>query len=894
MDAIGSGHGRVATDAVARPWVSLGSRVLDAVRRHQADPARVVVLVPAAAHIPWAAAAWREVAGDGLAPRIETAQTWALRLGSLPSQPGEEAGLLMDRGLDLLKAAQLLRQAGLRDLSRVGAARLLDAAIQVCAPLRAVAPARRADWLAQALAVTAADADVLHAETALARLALHWASASVFPTDVLWSEGMEQKVDLLLVVRIPGLDPLHQALATRFGDRAVTLDWPEPAPREAAGWGHVALHACADADDEAQRAAACVIAHLRQGHRPVALLAQDRLLVRRVRALLELRGVSMHDETGWKLSTTAAAAALMSLLRVGVPHVTCDAVLAFLKHAHAHAAAPGEPPLDADVAAAPRELEAWLRKEGISTWRRGLTGRTPPAVARLVSRVDELRDSLHDARALPAWLADIARVMGEWPGLRRLAEDAAGADVLRVLRIGAGAPATPWLSRRMSVHEFMAWAADVLEASGFRPPGGVDADVVIASLGQLPGRPVAALVAPGCDETHLPAAPVPAGDWTRSQRQALGLPDRPELRQEVAWAWRQALQLPHCDLLWRHADQGETCLPSPLVRLLDLQRRMAGQAVPDATEPRVQRRLPAVPEPLAAPSAAALMPAYLSASAYADLRACPYRFFALRLLGLAPADELDSELDKRDFGNWLHLVLSRYHSRDAGTGMPTYSPGPQSLDLCAESARRDMALDEAEFLPFATIWPAVRQAYLEWQAGREMKGWQVMQVESPGRREVFAPGQDAAGGAPLTVLRGRIDRVDHGEQDKRCVIDYKTESITRSRARLAQPHEDTQLAFYAALLDGGEELQGGYLNLSDRDGATWLELPGLAHWKSQLMRGIGHDLQRLAQGASLKALGEGSDCDYCQARGLCRKDFRRAAQGPDDQAAPAHGTEEPL
>jgi ATP-dependent helicase/nuclease subunit B len=40
-----------------------------------------------------------------------------------------------------------------------------------------------------------------------------------------------------------------------------------------------------------------------------------------------------------------------------------------------------------------------------------------------------------------------------------------------------------------------------------------------------------------------------------------------------------------------------------------------------------------------------------------------------------------------------------------------------------------------------------------------------------------------------------------------------------------------------------------------------------------LLDGLQADMQAIAQGAALPALGEGSACDFCQVRGLCRKDF---------------------
>jgi ATP-dependent helicase/nuclease subunit B len=46
----------------------------------------------------------------------------------------------------------------------------------------------------------------------------------------------------------------------------------------------------------------------------------------------------------------------------------------------------------------------------------------------------------------------------------------------------------------------------------------------------------------------------------------------------------------------------------------------------------------------------------------------------------------------------------------------------------------------------------------------------------------------------------------------------------------------------------------------------------VVHLRDLLVEGIQHDLARIADGPAMPALGEGSVCDYCAARGLCRKD----------------------
>jgi TRAP-type mannitol/chloroaromatic compound transport system substrate-binding protein len=105
----------------------------------------------------------------------------------------------------------------------------------------------------------------------VAQLALLWAGSSAYATDVLWEPSMAPGVCADALVVLSGLqpDPLVQALLHRWGERATQLAlWAEvPAVSPAQG------HACEDAEDEAQRAAACVVQHLNAGRLPVALVA---------------------------------------------------------------------------------------------------------------------------------------------------------------------------------------------------------------------------------------------------------------------------------------------------------------------------------------------------------------------------------------------------------------------------------------------------------------------------------------------------------------------------------------------------------------------------------------------------------------------------------------------
>ena len=365
-----------------------------------------------------------------------------------------------------------------------------------------------------------------------------------------------------------------------------------------------------------------------------------------------------------------------------------------------------------------------------------------------------------------------------------------------------------------------------------------------------------AVVLPGCDEIRLAVSPEPPGQWTPAQRALLGLPSRTEMADTQRAVWRYALTAPHLDVLWRLSEGGERLMPSGFVQELLLE-----QSMPLAVDPRPARSVPlqATVQPL--PTGQALPTTKLSASAYEDLRRCPYRFFALRQLKLQEADELESELGKRDFGSWLHLLLNRFH--EALKAVPAYEINAQiaMINIAADEATKILDLSAEEFLPFAAIWPRVRDGYLDWLATHQGTG------------AVYAEGE-VWKDMPLgkLTLVGKIDRIDQMPDGSRCVIDYKTEARSTTQARMNDACEDTQLAFYAALLED-DTLGAAYVNLGEKEPTKTYAQPEIVDLRDDLIGGILSDMARIAEGAPLPALGEGKACEYCAARGLCRKDF---------------------
>lgn len=851
------------------PYSGLMERLTQWMSECGAHPGRTLVILPYAQLLPLARRVWSDANPQGFAPRFETTSNW---LASLSARNLQATDISFDMALDSLAAQQLLEQSGMA--AQAGLAGLLAETAQQLAPWSAAAgPSGRDAWAAQARSAVSLgmESPAVAWEARVLQVAVEWAAVSSYATDVLFDAEVLEPWDAIALVQGLSVDPVASALQQFWGAKAQLFHLAgaaaaaegeaglaADAPKLQGAWR---FHACADAEDEAQRAAACAIAHVHADRYPLALVSSDRALTRRVRAMLETAGIAMRDENGWKLSTSRAGTILMGLLRAAAWNATTDAVLNAFKQA---------PSFAPDMQA----LEQALRKEQMRDWRHAAgckSVRASEALVALCVRLDKLRSDLGGSRALPAWLARLQGVLQECGWWDALQTDEAGAVALTALRLtppDAQAwtdylDAALWSGHRMDPGAFSAWVNQVLEAHSFQPAYPEEEQVVILPMSQMLARPFAAVVLAGCDEVRLNPSPEPAGLWTPAQRAALGMPSRSDLEVRLRASWRQALQAPVCDVLWRSSDDtGEHIAASALVQWLQLnQPEGSGQAI----DPRVQRTLKPAPMAPPLPRGDRLPVTQLSASAYEDMRTCPYRFFAMRQLGLKSSDELDADVDKRDFGVWLHAVLQDFHA--ALQARPATDPAARlaALEVSAAAVSASMGLPDGEFLPFAAAWPNVRDGYLRWLDKHEAQGW------------VYASGETSHNQALGTVkLVGRIDRTDAGDGGSTMVLDYKTEPVAKTRDRVKNPMEDTQIAFYAALLPH-DSLQAAYVNVGEREGTDFVEQKDIVAARDALVNGILDDMNRIAAGEPLPALGDGIACDYCQARGLCRKDFWSAS-----------------
>ena len=844
-------------------WRAVSSRIRALIDDTKTHPAQVVVIVPYAQLIGELRAAWLADApagGTGFMPQFQSTQNWAQSVGASSPLPDD---VRMDPALDALTARVWLKRAGLAAHTAMLVPKLMDAAWSLVPLAASMDPAQRLDWSTRSTALLAqqATSEALAFENAVAQLALTWVGHSAFAADSLFA------LDPPLLVVLQGFhnDPLTLELARRFGNRCHGIALHDAASIPAADQApQLSLYAALDAQDEAQMAAACIVRRLAAGIAPVALVAIDRLLTRRVQALLEGHGIVIRDETGWKLSTTRAAARVKGFLQACVALASTDDVLNWMK--------------DAPVfeRSALRLLEAWLRRNGVNIWplvtdRLAMVEGLPASARELIDSVNHLRGPMANGRRLRDWLSALRQGLvasGQWPGLMA---DAAGLAVIQHLLLDRDAlPSEGWASfdLHFQAHEFSSWASQALEAAQYVPPHPEEAQVIVLPLSQLLGRSIPATVMAGCDEVRLPMSPQPAGPWSHPQRTVLGLADKSDLALAQRAAWNYAIQLPHIDMVWRRSEAGETILPSGFVQELQLQPRFAGAGL--APDPRVLRPLIAEPAGMASTVSSVLSLERLSHSAYSDLRKCPYRFFALRQLALVSADELDGAVDKRDFGTWLHRVLFLFHEslKDSDLSKTPVSSSQLSDDLerAAAQAMSELGLTEVEFLPFSASWPAVRNGYLRWLAQAENHFYSDGEVW----REIQL--------GPVKLV-GKLDRIDHQPGKPLRVLDYKTEALVVTQARVKAGSEDTQLLFYAALVDD-MTVEAQYVNIGEKAATQSVIQPSVEELRADLAQGILDDMLRIGQGHPMVAMGQGKACDFCEARGLCRKDMVWTVAGP--------------
>jgi ATP-dependent helicase/nuclease subunit B len=627
---------------------------------------------------------------------------------------------------------------------------------------------------------------------------------------------------------------------------------------------------------EAAAAAHQVRTWLAQGKRAIALVAADRMVARRVRALLEREGVLLTDEAGWKLSTTSAATCAMRWIDAVSGNFHQRDLQDWLRSPFVFADVERGP-----LARARAAIEEAIRRNnlqgGLGALRHALerAGAPDATALAIVDRIEvAARPWARRAAVLDEWFDLLLETLAALGATNALAADAAGIlllDLLRTLRDqlagGAAQPLAAW-------RDFL---ASELEGASFRDSA-IDSPLVMTSLARAQLRRFEATLLLGAGEAHLGAADDPGPLFAARLRAQMGLAT-PE---EQSAGLRDSLGtiIEHADefrATWQSGSAAEPQPLSPWFVRLDVLARAAGhpglieaaRAPAGASPQGLESRFMGMP----APSAAPLRPAVISVSAYASLIACPYQFFARHMLALNEADEVREEFEKTDYGQWVHDLLNRLHMR-----FPRFSGMARDVLLTEFHRIADSVFAPAiEFnylsLGWKRRWVALAEAYIDWQIQREGSGWHWQAGEVKASLPI-----PAASGRSLE-LRGRLDRIDARGRGEVEILDYKTQDAAALKRKVAEPGEDVQLAAYRLLHAAGGDARAAFVAV---DGKAIRTVPAnQQHTPQAERRRLLALVDGIDAGAGLPANAPESACAWCEMRGLCRRDHWAGREAVD-------------
>ena len=628
-------------------------------------------------------------------------------------------------------------------------------------------------------------------------------------------------------------------------------------------------------EQEARAADVQVRRWLLAGKKNIAIVAQDRLVARRVRALLERAEVLVRDETGWTLSTLSVSTVLMRWLDALQSDFYHQDLLDLLK----------SPFIFADQPAAERkqavyQLEQMLRKHSVASHLDAFLELTQGqsevqvALVRLRQAAEVLKKNTDTLSGWLRALHDSLSILGVLSGL---AADEAGLQLLQAIQTWQQELSADGM--RCSRAEWRHWLAQQLDADTFRDTA-IDSPVLLTHLAATRWRHFDAVLLLGCDATHLPSAQRGSVWFNDAVRNTLGLPTRAVHLAQQRDDLLGLLAMNDTVLVtWQASKNGEPNLLSPYLEMLRTLHELAygddlagsddeedggfvaaTQQNEEGVKPPVllfpvpsplssEMPTPTVPNPL--------LPQRISASGYNSLVACPYQFYARYILRLNELDEVREGIEKRDYGQWVHAILHRFHNQFSV--LSEQQPDDLNAALHHISMELFATALQHDFLARAWLlqWQQAIPAYLEQQLKNEAEGWRYQNGEVPFE-------------LPLTedlILHGRIDRVDVKDNQPR-VLDYKMMDASRLRHKLMEAGEDVQLACYAHVYEAGE---AAFLSI-EKDKVSFVAPPQdmaeLAHANvSRLLTVFG----QMRNSTALPAHGVEEACQHCEMRGLCRK-----------------------
>jgi ATP-dependent helicase/nuclease subunit B len=667
-------------------------------------------------------------------------------------------------------------------------------------------------------------------------------------------------------------------------------------------------------------AAKSVEQHIIAGKKNIALVAQDRLAARRTRALLARFGpaLAIRDETGWKLSTTRAAAALhswLSLIRAPKEGPSAADLLEFLQNPFVdipailgkdHQVCNGLIAELEDRLIASQANSGWesfyIAMEGV---RYGNVFRQAPANPLLLELLQIVRGRAVQWRSKTV---DVSQAYEQLQGditafgmAATLAADSAGKqllDVLLTLELPLQ-PNTKPIQLRLS--EWINLISSAIEEASYQEGSKqAQANLSILPLSSTRLREFDAVIMVGCDENQLPAFSEPPLFFSEALNRLLhGSTIEHEFKQQARDLSQLLVSCPTVDLLWQSkSSNGEPVRAAAWIQRLQMALpdwKLEGQDASPGSVKRVgtSERMDGAS---ATPSAVLPLPLSMSPSAYRTLRDCPYRYYVRSLLGLRKQHGFDEGIDASLAGQTIHSVLHQFFralKTHEQTDMAAIAFGSdnrrawmtQHLNQASERIFARYIAGDERVLGVLRDWQKQIPSFIEWQLQREAEGWHYLDGEIHVGFDLPFTTED--GELRMMRIEGYVDRIDtNSESASAAVLDYKHQTLKKVRDRAASVLDDPQLLIYARAVtdaDSNLPMQGRAVTQAEwvalktdvKNGNGSAErsvaVADLADTAIQSIAQMTEDVGLLWARKTLNAFAPDSVCRYCESRGICRK-----------------------
>ncbi len=668
-------------------------------------------------------------------------------------------------------------------------------------------------------------------------------------------------------------------------------------------------------EELAWAAARSIEAHLIAQKKNIALVAQDRLAARRVRALLARLGpaLNIRDETGWKIDTTRAAAAINSwleLIRAPKEGPTATALLEFLHNPYLDiASCIAKPPAVCIGLVAQLEdiLIASQAKSGWETFFMAIERANDYASHHASSPNESLLKLLQFVRERHyVWQELNLNCSNAYELLQKnlhdtgmsqsLENDAAGKQLLEVINT-FDLRSSDYQSVSMRLPEWISLIKSVLEDASYEEAGKeAQANLSILPLSSTRLRQFDAVVMVGCDEQQLPAFSEPPLFFSDALNRLLKTSTLNAQYVQQARDFSQLLiSCPSVDLLWQSKSKnGEPLRPSAWIQRLQIELPL-WQAVISKPETHSGQARPSK-QAVTSLDQALPLPLSMSPSAYKALRDCPYKYYVRSLLGLREAKEFEDGFDASLAGQSLHALLRNFYQalkteeQKAGSPISGNTQARRTWmerELSAISEKEFRRLIEGDSRVLGTLrdWQKQIPSFVDWQLKREASGWRYHNAEHKVGFDLHFV--DLDGEHRVMRIEGRADRFDINIDDEKQaeVIDYKNQSMTKIKKRAEHVLEDPQLLIYARAVNedpASAHLQGHHINHAqwvslkldikrDKKLLRSLEVEGVSELMPAFDQQITEDMQNLWSRKEMTAFAPDGVCKYCEARGICRK-----------------------